>query len=100
MAKVTDLRHLCQMPVDELTEIIENLKNAKLIYEFFNKTVTGINIFDKELDFEDVNMFVENEKIDTGGEGRTKSKPKKVRGVIKQDSSSNLKKKTSSKRLK
>ncbi len=102
MTKVPDLYHLCQMSEEELTEIIENSKNAKLIYEFFNKTIAEINPFDKELDFEDLNSFVDNEikaaiaSADVQGKN---SKSKK--GVIKQQvpSNKNLKKKTSSKRL-
>jgi len=90
------------MSEEELTEIIENSKNAKLIYEFFNKTIAEINPFDKELDFEDLNSFVDNEikaaiaSADVQGKN---SKSKK--GVIKQQvpSNKNLKKKTSSKRL-
>jgi len=70
--------------------------------KFFNKTIAEINPFDKELDFEDLNSFVDNEikaaiaSADVQGKN---SKSKK--GVIKQQvpSNKNLKKKTSSKRL-
>ena len=102
MAKVKDLNELCQMSESELTEIIENSKNAKLIYEFMNKTVKNeLNLFDKELDFEDINEFLEADKksknmdvVSLTGKGKSTKK-----GVVKA-AGNNLKKKSSAKRLK
>lgn len=37
MANVENLYELCQLSEERLTEIIENSKNAKIIYEFLNK---------------------------------------------------------------
>jgi hypothetical protein len=55
------------MSENQLTEIIENSKNAKLIYEFMNKTVKqDVNLFDKELDFEDINQFLEADNKSKG----------------------------------
>jgi len=94
------------MSEEELTEIIENSKNAKLIHEFFNKTISEINPFDKELDFEDLNTFVDSDIKAVMGinseaqAAATKSKLKKK--AVKQSTSSNSKtitKKSSSKRL-
>lgn len=92
MSKIKDLNELCQMSEAKLTEVIENSKNAKLIYEFLNKTVKDINLFDKELDFEDLNEFFEAEKknkTDQLQPGKAKSKkaePKK--GIVKKKTTS------------
>ena len=37
MVNVENLQELCQLSEERLTEIIENSKNAKIIYEFLNK---------------------------------------------------------------
>ncbi len=57
MDKVTDLCDLCQKTESELNEIVENSKNAKLIYEFLDKSKKEASIFEKEFDFQDVNDF-------------------------------------------
>lgn len=81
MTKVPNLHDLCQMSEAELTEIIENSRNAKLIYEFMNKTVKhDVNLFDPEVNFEDINEFLEVDKKSKGIEtaevtsGRSKGK--------------------------
>jgi hypothetical protein len=62
MGKVTNLYELCQMNEEQLNEIIQNSKNSKLIFEFINKTVKDLSLFQEELDFEDLNEFFETEK--------------------------------------
>ncbi len=85
MTKVPNLYELCQMSENQLTEIIENSKNAKLIYEFMNKTVKqDVNLFDKELDFEDINQFLEADNKSKGIEvaevtsGKSKTSKKTI----------------------
>ncbi len=56
MLKCTSLYDLCQKSEEELTEILENSRNAKLIYEFLNKSIKSMNN-SYELDFEDLNEF-------------------------------------------
>lgn len=62
-SKVNTLQDLCKMSEDELNALLENSKNAKLVFEFLNKTVKradGDDEYDK-LDFEDLDDFyVEN----------------------------------------
>ena len=76
------------MSESELTEIIENSRNAKLIFEFFNKTVKNVGIFEKELDFEDLNEFFEAEKKNKTDQlnipGKAKATTKKT--IVKQTS--------------
>ncbi len=77
MSKVTNLNELCQMNEEQINEIIENSKNAKMIHEFINKAIKNISIFEKELDFEDLNDFFEAEKkIDLNLAGKTKQTKK------------------------
>ena len=74
--------------MSKLTEIIENSRNAKLIFEFFNKTVKNVGIFEKELDFEDLNEFFEAEK-------KTKSDQMNIPGKVKATTKKTIVKQTS-----
>ena len=44
MANVDNLQELCQLSEERLTEIIENSKNAKIIYEFLNKVKNEVAV--------------------------------------------------------
>lgn len=87
MTKVPNLHDLCQMSEAQLTEIIENSRNAKLIYEFMNKTVKqDVNLFDPEVNFEDINEFLEADKKTKGIEPAESAsgKGKGKKGATKQ----------------
>jgi len=58
MTNVENLSELCNLSEERINEIIENSKNAKLIYEFFNTTKKDQTLLN-ELDFEDLKDFYE-----------------------------------------
>lgn len=77
MDKVTNLCDLCQKTEEELNAIVENAKNAKLIYEFLNKAKKDLGVFEKEFDFQDVDDFnVNNNEKKTNNQEQTNSKSK------------------------
>ena len=56
--KCSNLIELCELSEEKLSEILENSKSAKLVYDFINKTKKEeIDILEKEIDFEDINDF-------------------------------------------
>lgn len=59
MNKVANLFDLFALSEDEINKIIENSKNAKLIYEFVNKSIRydAGDVLRNEFGFEDLNDF-------------------------------------------
>ena len=101
MDKVSSLYDLCQKSEAELNELVENSKNAKLIFEFLNKTKKDIGIFEKEFDFNDVDDFNVSEKLATDNKQdstnkpvATGAKPKKALVKIGSSNTNSKKKKT------
>jgi hypothetical protein len=80
---------LCNKTEEELTEILENSKSAKQVYEFLSKSNKNANQED-EVDFEDLNDFYQEakkQKIDN-----KQSEPQK-KTILKASSSNNQRKK-------
>jgi hypothetical protein len=74
MTNVENLSELCNLSEERINEIIENSKNAKLIYEFFNTTKKDTNLLN-ELDFEDLKDFYEESaKMQSITTSKTKKK--------------------------
>ena len=96
MEKVTNLCDLCQKTESELNEIVENSKNAKLIYEFLSKSKKDATIFEKEFDFQDVNDFnvAEKNAATTNPEPPAKKTGKKELVKIGSNAKQSKKKKT------
>jgi hypothetical protein len=77
MDKVNNLCDLCQKTEEELNAIVENAKNAKLIYEFLNKAKKDLGVFEKEFDFQDVDDFnVNNSEKKANNQEQTSSNSK------------------------
>ena len=97
MSNISNLQELCGMSEEAINVIVENSKNAKLIYEFLNKTKRDMGIIEKEFDFEDVDDFNEVErKIETD----KNIKKEKVSKKAEEPKKSIFTKKTSAKNLK
>jgi hypothetical protein len=98
ITNVENLCELCNLSEERINEIIENSKNAKLIYEFFNTTKKDSSLLN-ELDFEDLKDFYEESaKMQT----LTASKAKKKTFVktSSKTTTSTAKKATKSKKTK
>ena len=71
ITKVKDLCALCEMSEQELSDVLENSKAAKVVYEFLNKCKKGetSSLVTGEVDFEDLNDFYSDDpkksKIET-----------------------------------
>ncbi len=71
LTKVTDLCDLCMKTEEELGEILENSKSAKLVYEFLNKSKKDDANFNNELDFDDVKGFFNKGKKTKNTDSKT-----------------------------
>lgn len=80
ITKVKDLCALCAMSEEELSDVLENSKAAKVVYEFLNKSKKGetSNLVNEEIDFEDLNDFYNDDpkkpKLETNESGKKNTK--------------------------
>ncbi|CAF0763664.1 unnamed protein product [Brachionus calyciflorus] len=67
ITKVKDLCALCVMSEEELTDVLENSKAAKIVFEFLNKSKKGetSSLVTDEVDFEDLDDFYSEESKKT-----------------------------------
>lgn len=65
MSKVKNMYELCQMSEEQLSEVLENSKAAKQVYEFFNKSIKDDSLGD-EFNFEDLKNFYSGTKNKKG----------------------------------
>lgn len=99
ITKVKDLCELCTMSEQELTDVLENSKCAKVAYEFFNKSKKGeiSNMVNNEFDFEDLNDFYSDDpkKTSTASSKDKDSKELLIKGKSKGKSAASKKSKNS-----
>jgi hypothetical protein len=80
---------LCNKTEEELTDILENSKTAKQVYEFLSKTNKTSNQED-EVDFEDLNDFYQEPKKQKLDNKQTEPQKK---SILKTSSNNNQRKK-------
>lgn len=100
ITKVKDLVSLCQMSEQELSDVLENSKSAKLVYEFLNtcKKDEALSSMNNELDFEDLDNFYAFDSKKTDSSTDTNNSKKNLLNVnSKTKNSTNSKPKAKSK---
>lgn len=97
ITKVNDLVSLCQMSEQELSDVLENSKSAKLVYEFFNtsKKDEALSMMNNEVDFEDLDNFYafDTKKADSPENSKKNLLKSKKSSDVKQKKNSKSKKK-------
>lgn len=100
ITKVKDLFSLCQMSEQELSDVLENSKSAKLVYEFLNtsKKDEALSLINDEVDFEDLDNFYEFDSKKTNSSNSPESNKKNFLNInSKSKNSTKSKPKTNTK---